>query len=60
MKVLIKCTETGAYKDQAWEASSVRVKGEIHAVTPSYAAQLIEQNKAQLHTDDSDNIIIVN
>ncbi|AZL84700.1 MULTISPECIES: hypothetical protein [Aliivibrio] len=60
MKVIVQYTETGIYKDHAWEASSLRIKGQLHAVTPSYAAQLIEQRKAQLHTDQNDSIVIVN
>ncbi|WP_375322511.1 hypothetical protein [Aliivibrio logei] len=59
MKVLIQYIQTGVYKDHAWEASSVRLKGQLHAVTPSYAAQLIEQSKAQLHTDQTDSIVII-
>lgn len=35
------------------------MKGQFHAVTPSHAVQLIEQNKAQLHTDQTDNIVII-
>lgn len=59
MKVMIQYTQTGLYRDYAWEASSIRMKGQLHAVTPSYAVQLIEQNKAQLHTDQTDNIVII-
>lgn len=59
MKVIIQYTQTGMYRDHAWEASTIRVQGQYHAVTPSYAAQLIEQNKAQLHTDNSNNIVLV-
>ena len=48
MKVLIQYTETGKYRDQAWEALTVKAKGDVAAVTPSYAAQLIKEKKACL------------
>ncbi|MFA0087838.1 hypothetical protein BCU70_10200 [Vibrio sp. 10N.286.49.C2] len=57
MKVLIQYTQTGKYKDQAWDSLSVKAKGEIQAVTPSYAAQLIEQNRANLLTTNSEEIV---
>lgn len=58
MKVLIQYTQTGKYRDQAWEAYTLKAKGDVHAVTPSYAAQLIKQNKANLFTTDDSDIII--
>lgn len=58
MKVLIQYTQTGKYKDRVWEALTIKAKGEIHAVTPSSAAQLIEQNKAILFTTEGEDIII--
>ncbi|MCW8334744.1 hypothetical protein J4N42_06250 [Vibrio sp. SCSIO 43135] len=58
MKVLIQYTKTGKYRDRAWESLSIRAKGEIHAVTPSSASQLIEQNKAVLFTTENEDIII--
>ncbi|KXF81936.1 hypothetical protein [Enterovibrio coralii] len=57
MKVLIQYTQAGKYKDQAWDAFTMRAKGEIQAVTPSYAAQLIEQNKASLVKTEDEQII---
>jgi len=57
MKVLIQYTQTGKYKDRAWEALTLKSKGEIHAVTPSSAARLIEQNKAVLFTTDGQDIV---
>lgn len=58
MKILIQYTQAGKYKDQAWESLTLKSKGEVQAVTPSYAAQLIEQNKASLVTSEHDEIII--
>ncbi|MDD1782886.1 hypothetical protein LRP49_17060 [Enterovibrio sp. ZSDZ35] len=57
MKVLIQYTQSGKYRDQAWSGFSMRSKGEIQAVTPSYAAQLIEQNKARLVKNEDEQII---
>lgn len=58
MKILIQYTQAGKYKDQAWEAQTLRSKGDIQAVTPSYAAQLVKQNKANLMTNENEEIII--
>ena len=58
MRVLIEYTQTGKYRDQAWEALTIRSKGEIQAVTPSYAAQLIEQNRACVTTTEHQDIVI--
>ena len=57
MKVLIQYTEAGKYRDQAWEALTVKVKGDVAAVTPSYAAQLIKEKKACLMTSDDEQVI---
>lgn len=58
MKVLIRFTQTGKYKDRAWEPLKIKFKGDISAVTPSYAAQLIEKEKASLVTSDEQHIFI--
>lgn len=58
MKVLIQYTQTGKYRDRVWEALTLRTKGQIHAVTPSSAVQLIEQNKAVLFTEEGGEIVI--
>ncbi|MCL9777170.1 hypothetical protein [Vibrio methylphosphonaticus] len=58
MKVLIQYTQPGKYRDQAWEALTLRTKGQILAVTPSYAAQLIEQNKATLVTSEDEQLVV--
>ncbi|MEZ9566045.1 hypothetical protein AB4427_09310 [Vibrio artabrorum] len=58
MRVLIQYTQTGKYRDHAWEALTVRSKGEIQAVTPSYAAQLIKQKRASLATTEDQDIVI--
>lgn len=58
MKVLIEYTQTGMYKDDAWEQPALHVKGQVHAVSPSYAVQLIERNQACLHTDENNNLMI--
>ncbi|MFW7525338.1 hypothetical protein ACODM8_14550 [Vibrio ostreicida] len=58
MKVFIQYTQTGKYRDHAWEACTVKSKGDVHAVTPSYAAQLIQQNKAHLYTTGDSEIVI--
>ncbi|WP_431787241.1 hypothetical protein [Vibrio harveyi] len=57
MKVLIQYTQAGKYRDQAWESLTPKAKGEIQAVTPSYAAQLIEQNKATLVMTEDEQVI---
>ncbi|MGF1752159.1 hypothetical protein L4C33_00970 [Vibrio makurazakiensis] len=58
MKVLIQYTQAGKYRDQAWESLTIKAKGETQAVTPSYAAQLIEQSKASLVISEDEQIII--
>ena len=58
MRVLIEYTQTGKYRDHAREALTIRSKGELQAVTPSYAAQLIEQNRASLSTTENQDIVI--
>ncbi|EGQ9273443.1 C factor cell-cell signaling protein [Vibrio parahaemolyticus] len=57
MKVLIQYTQAGKYRDQAWESLTLRSKGDMQAVTPSYAAQLIEQSKATLVMTEDGQII---
>ncbi|CAH1523455.1 hypothetical protein [Vibrio sp. CUB2] len=57
MKVLIQYTQAGKYRDQAWESLTQKAKGEMQAVTPSYAAQLIEQNKATLVMTEDEQVI---
>jgi len=57
MKVLIQYTQTGKYKEQVWEVLTTRQKGDIQAVTPLFAAQLIGQKKACLITTDSGDVI---
>ncbi|HIF9204715.1 TPA: hypothetical protein ACX6QK_003962 [Photobacterium damselae] len=58
MKVVIEFTEAGKYRDQAWEGSFLCSKGQLHAVTPSYAAQLIQQRKAVICMDKDGEIRI--
>lgn len=58
MRVLIEYTQTGKYRDHAWEALTIRSKGEVQAVSPSYAAQLIKQNRASLSTTENQDIVI--
>ena len=58
MKILIQYTQAGKYRDHAWEAQTLRLKGDRQAVTPSYAAQLIKQKKAFLMTNENEEIII--
>ncbi|MEC6796349.1 MULTISPECIES: hypothetical protein [Photobacterium] len=53
MKVVIEILESGTYRDQAWEGTFLSTKGELRAVTPSYAAQLIGQEKAALYLDNN-------
>ncbi|BCG18112.1 hypothetical protein HLBS07_19640 [Vibrio alginolyticus] len=57
MKVLIQYTQTGKYRGQVWESMAMKAKGDLQAVTPSCAAQLIKHNKAKLVTS-GDQIII--
>ncbi len=56
MKVVIEILESGTYRDQAWEGSFLSTKGELRAVTPSYAAQLIGEAKATLSLDEQGEI----
>ncbi|EME9803638.1 hypothetical protein J4H19_17180 [Vibrio alginolyticus] len=58
MKVLIQYTQAGKYRDQAWESLTLRSKGDMQAVTPSYSAQLIEQSKATLVMTEEQQIVI--
>ena len=46
MKVIVEIQKTGDYHDQIWEAHHLLSKGQLHAFSPSYAAQLIEQGRA--------------
>ncbi|WP_306519104.1 hypothetical protein [Vibrio parahaemolyticus] len=57
MKVLIKYTQAGKYRDQARESLTLLSKGDMHAVTPYYAAQLIERSKATLVMTEEGQII---
>ncbi|MGF1736946.1 hypothetical protein [Photobacterium satsumensis] len=57
MKVLIQYTQTIKYKDYAWESLTLRSKGEVGAVTPSSAAQLIKEEKALLFTSTNEDIL---
>jgi hypothetical protein len=52
MKVVVKILEQGTYRDAAWEGKFSSTKGELRALTPAYAAQLIKQSKASLYTDN--------
>ncbi|MCG9231425.1 hypothetical protein L3X65_19990 [Vibrio diabolicus] len=58
MKVLIQYTQAGKYRDHAWESLTLRSKGDMQAVTPSYDAQLIEQSKATLVMTEEQQIVI--
>ncbi|MBL4295838.1 hypothetical protein H8F06_11000 [Vibrio fluvialis] len=58
MKVMIQYTQTGMYKDEAWESPALHIKGQLHAVSPSYAVQLIQRNQACLYTDENNNLVI--
>ena len=57
MKVLIQYTQQGKYRDQEWESLTLRQKGDIQAVSPSSAAQLIGQNKACLLKSDNGEVM---
>ncbi len=57
MKVLIQYTQAGKYRDQEWESFTIREKGDIQAVTPPFAAQLIGQNKACLLKSDNGEVM---
>ncbi|KDM91989.1 C factor cell-cell signaling protein [Photobacterium galatheae] len=46
MQVVIEFTESGVYKDRCWESSFKASKGQLHRVSPQYAAQLIKHSKA--------------
>ncbi len=46
MKVVVEILEVGKYRDVACEGEFVSAKGELRAVTPSYAAQLIKTIKS--------------
>ncbi|UIP29574.1 MULTISPECIES: hypothetical protein [Photobacterium] len=46
LQVVIEFTETGVYKDRCWENSFTAMKGQLHKVTPHYAAHLIKHSKA--------------
>lgn len=47
MKVIVEILEDGKYKDKIFENEYFLVKGERHAFSPSYAAQLIKENRAK-------------
>ncbi|WP_267959787.1 hypothetical protein [Vibrio fluvialis] len=55
---MIQYTQTGMYKDEAWESPALHIKGQLHAVSPSYAVQLIQRNQACLYTDENNNLVI--
>ncbi|QUJ69216.1 hypothetical protein KDD30_00130 [Photobacterium sp. GJ3] len=46
LQVVIEFTETGIYKDRCWESSFKAMKGQLHRVSPQYAAHLIKNAKA--------------
>ncbi|MFT7683311.1 hypothetical protein [Moritella dasanensis] len=52
MKVVVEFIEAGRYKDRAWEPSFQSGKGSLRSVSPSCAAQLINQAKAKLHINE--------
>jgi hypothetical protein len=52
MKVIIEFIETGRYKDRIWEPSFHGEKGNVRAVSPSYAARLIKESKAKLYINE--------
>ncbi|MGF1740482.1 hypothetical protein L4C34_05240 [Vibrio profundum] len=53
MKVVVEFIEAGHYKDNFWDDDTFVEEGERRAVTPSYAAQLVDQKKAKfVRTDD--------
>ncbi|MCL9781293.1 hypothetical protein M9194_07605 [Vibrio sp. S4M6] len=54
MKVIVEFLESGHYRDNPWDDDAFIEKGERRAVTPSYAAQLIEQKKAAFQRVDDD------
>ena len=46
MKVVVEIQKSGDYHDQVWESHYVLAKGQLHAFSPSYAAQLIDKGLA--------------
>ncbi|SDH90670.1 hypothetical protein SAMN04488136_13528 [Vibrio xiamenensis] len=57
MKVLIQFDQAGKYKDNLWDSTTLRAKGDIQAVTPAYAAHLIKEKQAHLYTDENNEVV---
>ncbi|MGR2768652.1 MULTISPECIES: hypothetical protein [Photobacterium] len=49
LKVVVEFLETGTYKDGLWSTSFKATKGQLHALSPDYAAHLISTTKATFH-----------
>ncbi|QUM81701.1 hypothetical protein HWV01_16125 [Moritella sp. 5] len=52
MKVIVEFIVTGQYKDRVWEPSFHGEKGSVRALSPSYAARLINESKAKLYINE--------
>lgn len=50
MKVTIELLEAGIYKDRCWQPAFKADKSQVCRVSPSYAAHLIKEKKAVLHS----------
>lgn len=53
MKVFVEFIDSGRYKDRIWESSFYVEKGNIRAISPSYAARLIKESKAKLYINEA-------
>lgn len=57
MKLLIEYTESGKYRDQAWEGYTYKGKGHREFVTPSFAAKMQDEGKVRIVLDEHGGVI---
>ncbi|SJN53684.1 hypothetical protein VR7878_00445 [Vibrio ruber DSM 16370] len=57
MKVLVQFDQNGKHRDHAWEAPISHTKGELLAVSPMLAVQLLKNHQAHLCLNESGEIL---
>ncbi|QMV16720.1 hypothetical protein [Vibrio spartinae] len=56
MKVLVQFDQSGKHRDHAWEAPIAHAKGELFAVSPILAVQLLKNRQAHLCLNESGEV----
>ncbi|MDW6094262.1 hypothetical protein [Vibrio rhizosphaerae] len=57
MKVLVQFDQSGKHRDNVWEAPIAHAKGELLAVSPMLAVQLLKNHQAHLCLNESGEIL---